>query len=522
MKNRKMNNMISIRNKFTIAILTIFMLCGLTVQAAGDAGIMETCTGEDRFTVYVKGASENLSDVSVQIGTSTGEAAFAGLLTEQDVSMRTIVMIDNSLSITQKDRDKIADFLQNLIADRDGREEVAVTVFSEDVTWLTEYTSDYSTLKQAVDGIEYQDQETYLTDVLYDLITKEYLSDEEDVYRRIIVVSDGVDNKSLGYTKEELYSLLKENPYPIYSIGCVNGKNDEQLENMFALSRMTSAQSFLMDDVENTLDITDALKADRDIVKLEVIPASEAMDGSRKAVKISYTDQGGTVTLSTEVTMPQQTKVVEEPEPEPESEVEEEPPAEPEPPALQEETNNDNSKKMAMLVAVFCFVVLAVVVIIIVLIALNKKRKKAQFEPIDDNILKELERSFEPSDETTELVHTDMPNDDERTYMIWNNRNTYHVVLTDIHSMAKTFQVPLEQSVTVGRKQGMSDIVLDYEKSVSGKHCEISVRDGKFYLKDLQSANGTYVNGSKVLSETEIFSGNIIKLGRLEMKFEVR
>lgn len=518
-----MNNMSLIRKNLTIAVLAIFMLCGLTAQAAENAGIMEAYTGEESFTVYVKGASEKLSDVSVQIGTSTGEAASAARVSEQDVSMRTIVMIDNSISITKENREKIADFLQNLIADRDAKEEMAITVFSEDITWLTEYTGDYSTLKQAIDGIEYQDQETYLTDVLYDLIVDKYLSDEEDVYRRIIVVSDGVDNKSLGYTKEELYSLLKDNPYPIYSIGCVNGKNDEELENMFALSRMTSAEAFLMDDVENTLDITDVLKADRDIVKMEIVPAAEVMDGSRKAVKISYADQGGTVTLSADITMPQQTRIMdEEPEPEPRPAVEEEAAAEPEPAVLEEETNNQGSVKMAVLIVIFCFVVVAAVVIVIILIILKKKQKRLQFEPIDDNILQELERSFEPSDEKTELVRTNTPDDDGHTYMIWNNRNTYHVVLTDMHSMAKTFQVPLERSITVGRKQGMCDIVLDYEKSVSGKHCEISVRDGKFYLKDLQSANGTYVNGSKVLSETELFSGNIIKLGRLELKFEVR
>lgn len=70
----------------------------------------------------------------------------------------------------------------------------------------------------------------------------------------------------------------------------------------------------------------------------------------------------------------------------------------------------------------------------------------------------------------------------------------------------------------------MGDIVLDYERSrtVSSRHCETSVRGGKFYIRDLQSSNGTYVNGSKILSETEIFSGNILKLGILEMKFEVR
>ncbi len=484
--------------KLTLAALAVLMQCGMTVNAAPDAGIMETYTGEDFFSVYVKGASKDLTDVSIQIGTATGEIAAAEAITDQDISMRTLVMLDNSLSIKQEDRDKIADFLQNLISDRDAGEEMAVTVFGEDITWLAEYTGDYGTLKQAADGIEYQDQETYLTDVLYELLTTEYLADEEDVYRRIIVVSDGVDNKSLGYTKEELYSLLKENPYPVYTIGCVNGKNTEELDRK-----------------------STRLKADRDIVKLHIKPVPEAMDGSRKAVKISYTNQGSTVNLSADIMMPQQTQIAaKEPAPEPEPEVVPEPAPKAEPEVEADEEDKESAKAV-IVITIFCLVVVAAV-IVIVLLVLRRKRKKVQFETIDDNILQELERSFETADEKTELVRTNIPDDDGRTYMIWNGGNTYHIILTDIHSMAKTFQVPLERSVTVGRKQGMCDVILDYEKSVSSKHCEISVKDGKFYIKDLQSANGTYVNGSKVLADTEIFSGNVIKLGRLELKFEVK
>ena len=207
------------------------------------------------------------------------------------------------------------------------------------------------------------------------------------------------------------------------------------------------------------------------------------------------------------------------PEPEPEVVPEPSPKAEPEVEAYEED---NESAKTVIVIAIFCFVVVAAAVIVIVLLVLRKKRKKVQFETIDDNILQELERSFETANEKTELVRTNIPDDDGRTYMIWNGGNTYHIILTDIHSMARTFQVPLERSVTVGRKQGMCDVILDYEKSVSSKHCEISVKDGKFYIKDLQSANGTYVNGSKVLADTEIFSGNVIKLGRLELKFEVK
>ena len=61
----------------------------------------------------------------------------------------------------------------------------------------------------------------------------------------------GVDNKSIGYTKEELYAALEKMPYPIYTVGCTYKENNEQLKNMFALSRMTGGASWLLDDVSD-------------------------------------------------------------------------------------------------------------------------------------------------------------------------------------------------------------------------------------------------------------------------------
>lgn len=108
------------------------------------------------------------------------------------------------------------------------------------------------------------------------------------------------------------------------------------------------------------------------------------------------------------------------------------------------------------------------------------------------------------------------------TVMLWNQSTTYQVILTDINSPAKSFRVPLNQAIVIGRKADICDIAIDYEKSISSKHCEISVSGGKFYVTDLQSSNGTFLNGSMVLTKTEIFSGNTLKLGRLELRFEVR
>lgn len=516
---------ISRRNfiKTVAGILLCCLVAGQTVLADGTRTILETHTGEEKISVYVKGADTTAEGLSVQIATSEAARVQTQVLSELDIPMRTLVMVDNSLSISAENRDKIAELLQNLISDRWNKEELGIAVFGENMTILTDYTSDYAALKKAIDGVDYQDQETYLTDVLCDWVTGSYKQNTEDIYHRIVIISDGVDNKSLGYTKDELYALLKEISIPIYAIGCVNGKNNEELENMFALSRMTGVDYILLDETEDVLDISAILNQDRDITKFVITPTEELMDGSKKTVKITLPDAS---VLTAEIVMPQKIYTAEEAQP---AVME---PAEPQPdepaPTVEVTFASAESKpetdRTLFVFGGLLLLILIVAVLIVLLILHKKKNRTQEFEQIDERLLRELENNTADQEGKTEVLKSfpERNLDDGSTVMIWNQNTTYQVVLTDVHSPAKSFQVPLYQSITVGRKKEQCDIALDYEKAVSGKHCEIFVRDGKFYIKDLQSANGTYVNNSKVLTETEIFSGNILKLGRLEVRFEVR
>lgn len=503
-------------NKYlAFMVLSCFLICGKTVYAAEEPVIIESYTGISDITVYVKGIEETADDVKIQIGTTVCDNVKASKLAESGQPVQTLIMVDNSLSIPESERGSIAQVLQNLISDRGEQEEIAIATFDEEIKYLVDYSSDYTTLKSAVDSIEYQDLETYLTDVLYELLITDYKKAEGDVYRRIVVISDGVDNKSIGYTKDELYALLKEYMIPIYTVGVQTSKNDEQLENMFALTRMTNAESFLLNDMENLLDINDALNQDRNIVKYVISPDAEMMDGSRKAVMVQFVSGQS---LSVEVAMPQQEQEIEEVTvEEPKMEVIEEVPT------VQDNDEKENSNLMMILVGAVCFVIVVAAVVSAVLVLVRKNKKKNSFEAIPEDALWQMKNKKNDDDGKTELIGGFSKNsDDGTTFMMWNTEVSYDIVLTDIHSPVKSFQAPLRSSVVIGRKQDMCGIVIDYDKSVSGKHCEIKIKDGKFFINDLQSANGTYVNGCKVLTEIEIFSGNIIKMGRLELRFEVK
>ena len=78
---------------------------------------------------------------------------------------------------------------------------------------------------------------------------------------------------------------------------------------------------------------------------------------------------------------------------------------------------------------------------------------------------------------------------------------------------------PLGQRRTwiLGR-QRPSDILFD-DDSVSRKHAQIVATSQGFYLSDLRSANGTFVNGYPLYGETRIYEEDVIRLGSVEFTF---
>ncbi len=74
----------------------------------------------------------------------------------------------------------------------------------------------------------------------------------------------------------------------------------------------------------------------------------------------------------------------------------------------------------------------------------------------------------------------------------------------------------LKVPFVLGRSEG--DKVLD-DPAVSRRHASIEARGKDWFLKDLGSSNGTFVNGDKVEAELKLKEGDKIRIGRAEMVF---
>jgi len=75
----------------------------------------------------------------------------------------------------------------------------------------------------------------------------------------------------------------------------------------------------------------------------------------------------------------------------------------------------------------------------------------------------------------------------------------------------------LKPKLTVGRKSEC-DVVIACS-SISGRHCELELIDGVWWVRDLQSKNGTAVNGHKI-ERNKIAPNNLLTLGRQRFMVE--
>ena len=78
--------------------------------------------------------------------------------------------------------------------------------------------------------------------------------------------------------------------------------------------------------------------------------------------------------------------------------------------------------------------------------------------------------------------------------------------------------IQLARSVVRIGRQRDNDLVIA-ERQVSGHHAEIECRQGHFYLRDLRSTNGTWINKQRIEIETMLKSGDVIRFDQFAFVF---
>jgi pSer/pThr/pTyr-binding forkhead associated (FHA) protein len=86
--------------------------------------------------------------------------------------------------------------------------------------------------------------------------------------------------------------------------------------------------------------------------------------------------------------------------------------------------------------------------------------------------------------------------------------------------VARGERIGVVGGASVGRAAG-NDVRFD-EDSVSSRHALISVASGRWWLEDLGSTNGTFVNDARVTGRAPLRNGDVVQVGLVSARFLMR
>ena len=100
------------------------------------------------------------------------------------------------------------------------------------------------------------------------------------------------------------------------------------------------------------------------------------------------------------------------------------------------------------------------------------------------------------------------------------SRRSRRLVVQRSPSLEEGEEFPVDSApVTIGRG-GQNDLVLEGDEFASARHARIEGRSDGVWVQDLDSTNGTYVNGARVTGAQRLAPGDVLRVGETDLRVE--
>ncbi len=80
------------------------------------------------------------------------------------------------------------------------------------------------------------------------------------------------------------------------------------------------------------------------------------------------------------------------------------------------------------------------------------------------------------------------------------------------------FECVLDRELIIGRLANASDVIIPGDGAISDQQFTIRCEHGTYIIRDLHSANGTFVNGARIYTDTVIQNNDVIRIGNTELR----
>lgn len=159
------------------------------------------------------------------------------------------------------------------------------------------------------------------------------------------------------------------------------------------------------------------------------------------------------------------------------------------------------------------FIIIAVVIAAgVFFVVSSKKSRNTETDHVSD--------SSSSSDSNTTMFVTDNSAANGNTEYLFSQNKGAAVTLISCSEDEHILEFRVEKEIVIGRSDE-ADVIINFDNSISKKHCTITYSDGKIMVNDLQSANKTYINNIEITQMSELRSGDVLRLGRTSFNVDI-
>ena len=456
------------------------------------------------------------------------------------VGYKTLILIDNSRSVGEANFALCKETAKYIAANMNEADTARIATFGEGIEYITDYTSDTALLTGSIDKLERVERDTYTTDNLAEIIMD--WNKQDVACRNIILFTDGEENEPVRHAEEELYYLVKESGYPVFVVQSVENKSVPASKNLSAVATMSGGE-LLLTEFEGSEGGSEQIMGDRILEDVEKLRASsgesacneaetETHEGDAASGEATGTETAGgpdSETAGTEAGINEgmDAMYIENT---------------PETASFSVGQSSIGSVSIdnapiirgsrgaelegislnVLIPAAGLFAAILFALIVLRLIRKNRVRsKKESMEKEELGAQLRLEASIAEDAEDYDCLTFKLAEDCNATRLLDREDSGKSIVLEDCSDPTRLYRAVCDDSLVVGRSENLCDIVIGNDDSVSGRHCELSLRGDNWYIRDLRSSNGTRVNAQKVFQELLLKNGDIIKLGQSALQVRI-
>ena len=444
--------------------------------------------------LFVSGVQKN------QIRVSAGDQAVPVdsilTFTESGEGTAYIFLIDVSKSLYAAQIGLVQKMIGDWVEASTPEDRFAMVTFGEDVNVLVDYTADKQVIRDSVDALHLYANKTRLHDGIIRAVELASRRDKDLPDRRaIVMLSDGIDDFSMGATREEVLENLRVDPTPIYAVGLTDEPIDARKENgLKSLGEFArTSGGTLMRTEQALLDTTSnqLYRTIQDTYVLRLQCAACPSDGDVYVVNAEV--QSGNRRVADNISLRFRSST------------------EPDTLAVSiAEVPASGIPGMYYYLGAGLFLLLCTGLIVWM-------RRKGEVDEAPEQAhepdLEEIEAPAEPSPAPVPLSTVDHGQPEEPKGI---PVRLISISYKNDPVVDKT--ITLRDRFVLGRDSRYADLPVPHDDQISAAHCALSYENDMVLIEDLRSTNGTQINGVPIQGRYRLQQHDLIQIGSTKFK----